>query len=166
MLRRFEHLGIGRVRAGRRDASFQAPLAARPGEEVGPGLRRHLRGAEWQDDDRRRPVHVRAFPRPLLRHRREVYTASTPSPRPLRHAQDYDVNGRRTLPPILHSHKPIDVLVIMLGTNDLKKHLNLRNLLNLLKNQRKKYQRLKQFYPMHPMSSVRRESCQLRPSVN
>jgi len=38
---------------------------------------------------------------------------------------DYDVNGRRTLPPILHSHKPIDVLVIMLGTNDLKKHLNL-----------------------------------------
>ena len=37
----------------------------------------------------------------------------------------YDVNGRRTLPPILHSHKPIDVLVIMLGTNDLKKHLNL-----------------------------------------
>ena len=38
---------------------------------------------------------------------------------------DYEVNGRRTLPPILHSHKPIDVLVIMLGTNDLKKHLNL-----------------------------------------
>ena len=38
---------------------------------------------------------------------------------------DYDVNGRRTLAPILHSHKPIDVLVIMLGTNDLKKHLNL-----------------------------------------
>ena len=38
---------------------------------------------------------------------------------------DYDVNGRRTLPSILHSHKPIDVLVIMLGTNDLKKHLNL-----------------------------------------
>ena len=37
----------------------------------------------------------------------------------------YDVNGRRTLPSILHSHKPIDVLVIMLGTNDLKKHLNL-----------------------------------------
>ena len=29
------------------------------------------------------------------------------------------------MPPILHSHKPIDVLVIMLGTNDLKKHLNL-----------------------------------------
>ena len=38
---------------------------------------------------------------------------------------DYEVNGRRTLPSILHSHKPIDVLVIMLGTNDLKKHLNL-----------------------------------------
>ena len=38
---------------------------------------------------------------------------------------EYEVNGRRTLPPILHSHKPIDVLVIMLGTNDLKKHLNL-----------------------------------------
>jgi lysophospholipase L1-like esterase len=38
---------------------------------------------------------------------------------------DYDANGRRTLAPMLHSHKPIDVLVIMLGTNDLKKHLNL-----------------------------------------
>lgn len=38
---------------------------------------------------------------------------------------DYDANGRRALPAILHSHKPLDVVVIMLGTNDLKTHLAL-----------------------------------------
>ena len=38
---------------------------------------------------------------------------------------DYDANGRRALPAILHSHKPVDVVVLMLGTNDLKAHLGL-----------------------------------------
>ena len=80
-------------RAMRCDVS--STLAARPGEETGPGLRRRLRGL----NGRTTVVTIRSCP-------------------------DY-VNGRRTLPPILHSHKPIDVLVIMLGTNDLKKHLNL-----------------------------------------
>ena len=31
-----------------------------------------------------------------------------------------DKNGARYLPPALHSHKPLDVVAIMLGTNDLK----------------------------------------------
>ena len=31
-----------------------------------------------------------------------------------------DKNGLRQLPPILESHKPIDIVVVMLGTNDLK----------------------------------------------
>ena len=38
---------------------------------------------------------------------------------------DYDANGRATLAAILHSHKPFDVVVLMLGTNDLKTHLAL-----------------------------------------
>ena len=38
---------------------------------------------------------------------------------------DYDANGRATMPAILHSHKPVDLVVIMLGTNDLKTHLGL-----------------------------------------
>ncbi|KAK7248762.1 GDSL-like lipase/acylhydrolase [Aureococcus anophagefferens] len=38
---------------------------------------------------------------------------------------DYDANGRATLAAILHSHKPFDVVVLMLGTNDLKTHLSL-----------------------------------------
>jgi lysophospholipase L1-like esterase len=33
---------------------------------------------------------------------------------------DADKNGARFLPVALHSHKPLDVVVIMLGTNDLK----------------------------------------------
>jgi lysophospholipase L1-like esterase len=33
---------------------------------------------------------------------------------------DPDRNGRTFLPPCLHSHKPLDVVAIMLGTNDLK----------------------------------------------
>ena len=38
---------------------------------------------------------------------------------------EYEVNGRLTLPAILHSHKPIDLVVIMLGTNDCKVHFGL-----------------------------------------
>ncbi|KAH8059407.1 GDSL-like Lipase/Acylhydrolase [Aureococcus anophagefferens] len=38
---------------------------------------------------------------------------------------DYDANGRATLAAILHSHKPFGVVVLMLGTNDLKTHLAL-----------------------------------------
>ena len=33
---------------------------------------------------------------------------------------DPDRNGRTFLPVVLHTHKPLDVVVIMLGTNDLK----------------------------------------------
>ncbi len=33
-------------------------------------------------------------------------------------------NGRRYLLPCLHSHKPLDVVLIMLGTNDLKARFN------------------------------------------
>lgn len=33
-------------------------------------------------------------------------------------------NARATLLPILESHAPLDLLIIMLGTNDLKHHLN------------------------------------------
>lgn len=33
-------------------------------------------------------------------------------------------NGLTVLPAILHSHKPIDVLILMLGTNDLKKRFS------------------------------------------
>ncbi len=35
-----------------------------------------------------------------------------------------DRNGARVLPTLLDSHKPIDLVVIMLGTNDLKVYLN------------------------------------------
>lgn len=35
-----------------------------------------------------------------------------------------DRNGRRQLPPTLESHRPFDLIVIMLGTNDLKKRHN------------------------------------------
>lgn len=38
---------------------------------------------------------------------------------------DYETNGRETLAAIMHSHKPIDCVVLMLGTNDLKCHLGL-----------------------------------------
>jgi lysophospholipase L1-like esterase len=31
-----------------------------------------------------------------------------------------DKNGRRILPVVLHTHKPLDVVVVMLGTNDFK----------------------------------------------
>ena len=36
-----------------------------------------------------------------------------------------DRNGLRQLPPILESHKPIDIAAVMLGTNDLKLRFNL-----------------------------------------
>lgn len=35
-----------------------------------------------------------------------------------------DRNGARTLPTLLDSHKPLDLVVIMLGTNDLKLYIN------------------------------------------
>lgn len=33
-------------------------------------------------------------------------------------------NGARHLPIVLESHKPLDLVIVMLGTNDLKQHLN------------------------------------------
>lgn len=36
---------------------------------------------------------------------------------------DADRNGARLLPTLLSSHSPLDLIVIMLGTNDLKPHL-------------------------------------------
>jgi len=36
------------------------------------------------------------------------------------------LNGRKTLLPILHSHKPVDVLILALGCNDLKLRFNLQ----------------------------------------
>ena len=33
---------------------------------------------------------------------------------------DTNLNGIRTLPMLLESHKPLDAIVIMLGTNDCK----------------------------------------------
>ncbi|MDR3337276.1 MAG: SGNH/GDSL hydrolase family protein [Treponema sp.] len=35
-----------------------------------------------------------------------------------------DKNGYRQLPPILESHKPLDIVIIALGTNDLKARFN------------------------------------------
>ncbi len=35
-----------------------------------------------------------------------------------------DRNGRRQLPPTLESHRPFDLMIIMLGTNDLKQRNN------------------------------------------
>lgn len=39
------------------------------------------------------------------------------------HLSDCDRNGARTLPTLLHSHSPLDLVIIMLGTNDLKRGL-------------------------------------------
>lgn len=39
------------------------------------------------------------------------------------HASLADLNGARALPMLLATHTPIDLVVIMLGTNDLKPHL-------------------------------------------
>lgn len=36
-----------------------------------------------------------------------------------------DKNGRRHLPVLLETHRPLDLVVIMLGTNDLKRRFNL-----------------------------------------
>ena len=36
-----------------------------------------------------------------------------------------DKNGRRHLPMLLHSHRPLDMVIIMLGTNDMKHRFNL-----------------------------------------
>jgi lysophospholipase L1-like esterase len=38
---------------------------------------------------------------------------------------EYDCSGRSTFMSALHAHKPLDVVVIALGTNDLKKQMNL-----------------------------------------
>lgn len=38
--------------------------------------------------------------------------------------EEIDKNGSRHLPIVLESHKPVDLVVIMLGTNDLKNHFN------------------------------------------
>ena len=35
-----------------------------------------------------------------------------------------DRNGARVLPTLLESHKPLDLVVIMLGTNDLKEYIS------------------------------------------
>lgn len=37
---------------------------------------------------------------------------------------EYDKNGARSLPVALHTHKPVDLVVLMLGTNDLKTRYN------------------------------------------
>ena len=36
------------------------------------------------------------------------------------HTADCDRNGARVLPTILHSHAPVDLVIVLLGTNDLK----------------------------------------------
>lgn len=37
------------------------------------------------------------------------------------HLSDCDRNGARLLPSVLHSHAPLDLIIILLGTNDLKR---------------------------------------------
>jgi len=36
------------------------------------------------------------------------------------HTADCDRNGARTLPTVLHTHAPLDLVILMLGTNDMK----------------------------------------------
>jgi len=36
------------------------------------------------------------------------------------HTADCDRNGARTLPTVLHTHAPLDLVIIMLGSNDMK----------------------------------------------
>jgi lysophospholipase L1-like esterase len=36
------------------------------------------------------------------------------------HLADCDRNGARVLPTVLHSHAPVDLVILMLGTNDMK----------------------------------------------
>lgn len=38
---------------------------------------------------------------------------------------ELDKNGRRQLPIALHSHRPLDLVILMLGTNDMKHRFNL-----------------------------------------
>ena len=38
----------------------------------------------------------------------------------------YDVNGRTSLPVTLHSHKPIDLVILQLGVNDMQQIFNAR----------------------------------------
>ncbi len=39
------------------------------------------------------------------------------------HLADCDRNGARILPTVLYTHAPIDLVIIMLGSNDLKPHI-------------------------------------------
>lgn len=39
------------------------------------------------------------------------------------HTGDCDRNGARVLPTLLHAHAPLDLVIIMLGSNDMKPHL-------------------------------------------
>ncbi len=38
---------------------------------------------------------------------------------------ELDTNGRKHLPMLLHSHRPLDMVIIMLGTNDMKHRFSL-----------------------------------------
>jgi lysophospholipase L1-like esterase len=49
------------------------------------------------------------------------------------HLADCDRNGARILPTLLHSHGPLDLVVIMLGTNDLKRGIGSGNAVGAVK---------------------------------
>ncbi|KQQ46938.1 MULTISPECIES: SGNH/GDSL hydrolase family protein [Rhizobium/Agrobacterium group] len=49
------------------------------------------------------------------------------------HLSDSDRNGARILPTLLHSHGPLDLVIIMLGTNDLKRGIGSGNAIGAVK---------------------------------
>lgn len=49
------------------------------------------------------------------------------------HLADCDRNGARMLPTLLHSHAPLDLVIIMLGTNDLKRGIGSGNAVGAVK---------------------------------
>lgn len=49
------------------------------------------------------------------------------------HLADCDRNGARILPTLLHSHGPLDLVIIMLGTNDLKRGIGSGNAVGAVK---------------------------------
>ncbi|WP_320195257.1 SGNH/GDSL hydrolase family protein [Agrobacterium rosae] len=49
------------------------------------------------------------------------------------HLADCDRNGARILPTLLHSHAPLDLVIIMLGTNDLKRGIGSGNAVGAVK---------------------------------
>lgn len=53
------------------------------------------------------------------------------------HLSDCDRNGARLLPTLLHSHGPLDLVVIMLGTNDLKRGIGSGSAVGALKGMEK-----------------------------